>query len=250
VEATLTLSLAQSRRQRLLAAYLDQFAFIQVPDGTFNMGREESSHGTPDERPAHSVHVSEFWIGTYQVTNGVYYSEFPFAVDRREVRSDRDRQPVTWVTWFEAAVFAKWLGCDLPTEAEWEYACRAGGRDDSELFDYDKIPEYAWYVANSGNSTQEVGQKRGNSLGVYDMLGNVREWCHDWFDAKYYEQCHEQGTVSDPKGPDTGTRKCLRGGCFDWNVANLVPSYRNYNPPENSYFVNGFRLVFRGATPR
>ncbi|HEY3412816.1 MAG TPA: SUMF1/EgtB/PvdO family nonheme iron enzyme [Armatimonadota bacterium] len=218
--------------------------FVQIPAGEFPMGCDDEGR-TPDEKPEHQVRVSAFQISKYQVTNKLYYDGFPYATNRRDIRSDQDEQPVIFVTWFEAYVFARWLGCELPTEAEWEYACRASGRDDEQLFDYDRIPEYAWYAENSQRSTQAVGRLRPNSVGVFDMLGNVREWCYDWFDADFYQRCAEQGIVEDPVGPRDGTRKSLRGGCFDWNVANLVPTYRNYNPPDNSYYANGFRIVIR-----
>ena len=218
---------------------------VRIPAGQFTMGSDDEGR-TLDEKPAHSVQLSEFYIGKYQVVNKLYYADFPFAQDRRDARSNQEDQPVIFVTWYEAYIFARWLGCDLPTEAEWEYACRSGGKDDGELFDFSRIRDYAWYVDNSANATHSVGKLAVNSFGVHDMLGNVREWCADWFDGDYYKLCQSQGVVKNPNGPKSGTRKAIRGGCFDWNVANLVPTYRNYNPPDNSYYANGFRLVLRG----
>jgi len=141
------------------------------------------------------------------------------------------------------------LGCDLATEAEWEYACRAGGVDDRELFDFRTLDGRAWFVDNAQDLTHEVGTKAANSWGIYDMIGNVREWCKDWFGMNYYKECLAAGAMTDPQGPTAGAAKVIRGGCFDWNEANLAPTYRNYNPPHNSYFANGFRLVFRGENP-
>lgn len=219
--------------------------FVRISGGEFDMGTDELSR-TPDEKPRHRVRLDPYYITRFQVTNRLYYESFPFAVDRRDVRSNSPEQPVISVTWYEAAIFARWLGCDLPTEAEWEYACRAGGNDDADLFLQQRIPDYAWYAANSNNRTHEVGLLKANSLGLHDMIGNVREWCNDWFSENYYQESKQQGTITNPRGPIHGTRKVLRGGCFDWNVANLLPTYRNYNPPANVYPVNGFRLVFRG----
>lgn len=241
------LDLANSEKR--LHYYLNndiyKLSFVCVHSGEFIMGTN-SENRTPDERPGHIVKLDSFCISRFQVTNKLFYDSFPFTKDRREERSNRDNQPVIFVTWYEAYIFAKWIACDLPTEAEWEYACRSGGTDDVLLFDYNKIPEYAWYVGNSENGTQDVGTLKPNSLGIFDMLGNVREWCKDWFQNNYYNECFNMGTVDNPIGPKSGETKVLKGGCFDWNVANLVPTYRNYNPPNNSYFVNGFRLVYRG----
>ncbi len=218
--------------------------FICVPSGQFKMGTDKNSR-TPDEKPEHLVSLDKFCISIFPVTNKLFYDDFPFIEnDSREERSFHDNQPVVYVTWYDAYIFAKWLGCDLPTEAQWEYACRSGGDDDDSLFDENKIDEYAWFIKNSNNTTQEVGLLKPNSLGVYDMLGNVREWCSDWFSPNYYKECVENGIVDNPKGIKRADIKVLRGGCFDWNSANLVPTYRNYNPPSNSYFANGFRLVY------
>ncbi len=249
VSNTLDLGNADKRRKKLIDDPQYKFDFVCIPQGKFIMGKNDPDR-TPDEKPEHLVKLSSYCIGRYPVTNEVYYeaSDFPYAIDRRESRSKDPYQPVIFVTWYDAAIFARWLGCDLPTEAEWEYACRGGGKDDEALFDDKKIPEYAWFVSNSDNRTHDVGTKKANSLGIYDMIGNVREWCKDWFNGQYYAECEAKGEIEDPQGPDKGNAKCLRGGCFDWNYANLVPTYRNYNLPSNSYFVNGFRLAYREKT--
>lgn len=216
--------------------------FVCVPNGSFVMG----TNRTPDEKPEHEVHLDSFCISKYPVINKLYYDSFPFSINRREERSNHDSQPVIFITWYEAKIFSRWMGCDLPTEAEWEFACRSGGKDDVIFFDENMIPDYAWFVDNSNNKTHIVGQKKSNTFGIYDMLGNVREWCKDWFLKDYYQVCLEKGIQNNPAGPEEGNTKVLKGGCFDWNITNLIPTYRNYNPPTNSYFVNGFRLVFRG----
>lgn len=241
---TLDLRNADKRRKKYMEDPNFKFDFVCIPDGKFIMGNNDISR-TKDEKPEHPVKLSSFCISKYQVTNKLFYDEFPFVLNRRDARSNKDSEPAIFVTWYEAAIFSKWIGCDLPTEAEWEYAARGGGKDDTQLQDFKKIPDYAWYIENSNNSTHEVGTKKPNSFGLFDMLGNVREWCQDWFSETYYADCLNLGEVENPTGPEIGTHKAIRGGCFDWNVANLTPTYRNYNPPSNSYFVNGFRLVFR-----
>lgn len=249
ISNTLDLKNADKRRNKLINDPNYKFEFICIPDGKFIMGKNDISR-TVEEKPEHVVRLSSYCIGRYPVTNNVFYEgcDFPFKVDRRESRSNKDNQPVISVTWYEAFIFAKWLGCDLPTEAEWEYACRVGGQEDDTLYDKDRIIDYAWFVENSENQTHEVGQKRPNQFQLFDMVGNVREWCYDWFEPDYYSECYAKGEVENPQGPEKGVVKTMRGGCFDWNKANLVPTYRNYNQPSDSKFMNGFRLVYREKT--
>jgi hypothetical protein len=243
----LDLKNAAQRRRQYLDAKEFRFDFISVPSGDFLMGHDSRS---TDEAPRHSVQVSPFWIAKFPTTNALYYDRFPFARSKsNDPRSSEPDQPVTWVSWYEAMIFARWLGCDLPTEAEWEYACRSAEKDDSVLFDPAHLDDFAWYASNANNRTHAVGSKRPNAFGIHDMLGNVREWCKDWFDAGYYEAC-ASALMKDPQGPSSGKSKVLRGGAFDWNSANLAPTYRNYNLPDNSYYVNGFRLIYRNVDPK
>lgn len=230
----------QSRRADLDAA-LGAYGFADVPAGSFEMGSSSNSR-TEEEKPAHDVQLSEFRIGTTPVTNALR-SLFPFEFGMDDQRSPSNAHPVIGVTWYEAMVFAIWFGCRLPTEAEWEYAARAGGSDDRILLDESRIPDYAWYAGNADNRTHPVATRRANSFGLYDMLGNVREWCWDWYSDSYYQECHKVGVVVDPMGADVGSTKVLRGGCFDWNAFNLVPTYKNSNLPNHKAFQNGVRLV-------
>lgn len=240
----LDLERAVERRTALVNNASFKFEFEKIPGGTFQMGGDHPERPQWMEGPVHTVEISSFYMSRFCVTNKLFYeSGFPFEFDRRKAPGDGPNQPVAGVTWYEAALFAMWLGCRLPTEAEWEYCCRAGGRDDALLKDPAFLIEHAWFTANSGNMTHDVGLLKPNSFNLYDMLGNVREWCNDWLSENYYEECLKQGTVKDPKGPMLGSSKILRGGCFDWNILNLVPTYRNYKTAEEPYFTNGFRLA-------
>jgi len=234
----------EKRRERVInESGTDKQRFVRIPaTSDFLMGTDSTVD--PRETPAHRVKLSSFKISSCLVTNRMYYScGFPYAEDRRNPYSKDDAQPVSKVNWYEAHLFARWLGCDLPTEAEWEYACRSRGKDDLAFADLKRIGEYAWYGDNSENRTHPVGTKRANSFGLYDVLGNLREWCKDWHSDDYYKEC--LGTVENPQGPIVGIEKVLRGGCFDWADTHLRPTYRNYNPPSNVYFANGFRIVLR-----
>ena len=214
--------------------------FIAVEGGEFHMGND-SAERTVDEKPAHEVTLSDYRIADAPL-QVKHRGSYPFNLGYEDdPRSPSAKHPLIGVTWYEAYLVALWFGCRLPTEAEWEFACRARGDDDVVLFDEGRIPEFAWYAENANNCTHPPRQKEPNSLGLYDMLGNVREWCSDWFCQTYYETCR-QG-VRNPCGPEKGENRVLRGGCFDWNTKNLVPSYRNSNLPNTRGFQNGVRLV-------
>jgi formylglycine-generating enzyme required for sulfatase activity len=164
--------------------------------------------------------------------------------------------PIVNVTWDDAQAYCSWAGGRLPTEAEWEYAARAG----STAARYDDLDEIAWYAGNSGrqrldsgriwkedqdnyeqrikqngNGMHEVGQKRANGFGLFDMLGNVLEWVKDWYDENYYQNSPSQ----DPAGPASGSLHVLRGG--SWEFGNVRVSDRFVNIPVNWNFVDGFR---------
>jgi len=224
------------------------FSFSDVPGGEFAMGIDTTRSGEPSdasERPQHRVVLEKYSVGRFLVTNKLYYDSFPYAFNRKNEYSRDDKQPVNNVNWYEAVLFARWLGCDLLTDAEWEFMARGMSEDDDALNDLSVLPNYAWYGANSGNTTHPVGLKLPNSHDVYDVAGNLREWCLDWYDLQYYEKCKQLGAVHNPIGPSSGDRKVLRGGTFDWAVWNLRPTYRNSNTPDNRNHVTGFRLVVR-----
>ena len=237
---------SQRRRKYLLGNYA--FELIKVGPATYNQGNDEPI----DERefPSHSVHLDEFSMSKNLITNCMYYDSFPFVdIERKEHRtySIKPNQPVNNVNWYEAYVFARWIGCELPTEAEWEYCCRSGGVDDNYFSVEENVAEYGWYGKNSNNETHEVGMKPSNTFGFCDMLGNLREWCYDWHRDDYYKECKKEGLISNPTGPESGEARVLRGGCFDWAITNLSTTYRNFNRPNVNFFGNGFRVVYREA---
>ena len=190
-----------------------------------------------------------FYMAQYPCTQALWayvtYGDSPS-------RFKGDRLPVVQVSWLD--VVEKFIvalndmthdkrpaGMEyrLPTEAEWEYAARGGTK--SHGYTYaggNKIDEVAWYTENTNDeSTRPVGLKLPNELGLYDMSGNVWEWCHDWYGA------YPKGKHSDPKGPKSGVSRVLRGGSYFYSADGCRPSYRNYDPPGSRYSHGGFRLV-------
>ena len=158
-------------------------------------------------------------------------------------------KPVGNVSWNDAMEYCKWLSREtgkqfrLPTEAEWEYAAKGGPR--SKGYTYaggNNLDEVAWYRENSRAYVHSVGQKKANELGLYDMAGNVREWCYDWYGDTYYQTSPEEN----PAGPDRGTRRVLRGGSFGSDAERIRISYRNQEFPYNSALDFGFRIVIPG----
>jgi formylglycine-generating enzyme required for sulfatase activity len=236
---TSVLSLEQAEQRFLELA--ESLEFISISGGEFWMGSPPEI-GSVDQIPRHKVSVSSLQFGSVTLRNkDVRGLPFDIGMDDPS-RSPSPEHPIIRVTWYEAQIAAIWFGCRLPTEAEWEFCCRAGGSDDDYLYSEDKVSDYAWHSGNSSNQTHVGGQKAPNSLGIFDMLGNVREWCSDWFQEDLYALRADVDTV-DPKGPIDGKNKVLRGGCFDYNLANLYPSNRHSHLPSTRGFQNGFRFV-------
>lgn len=209
--------------------------FVLIPAGTFKMGSES---GDPDERPVHHVTLSRaFYLGKYEVTQGQWQAVM--GTNPSLFQGDPMR-PVDQVSWDDAQAFISKLNAmegvqlyRLPTEAEWEYAARAGT---TTVYSFGNDPRqlgnYAWYRANSERRTHPVGQKWPNAWGLYDMLGNVWEWVQDW------EGRYQAGAVTDPQGPASGTYR-MRRGC-GWN------SEPNVCRVANRYSVVGYRDDFIG----
>ena len=264
--------------------------YIWIPPGTFEMGCSPSDNDCFDEeKPSHRVKISTgFWIGQTAVTVRAF---------KRFVRStglsmppepsffgralnggwNDDDKPVADVTWNEAHDYCKWVAGRLPTEAEWEYAARAGSTQPR----YGPLDEIAWYADNSGqqhldsarllradeanavggvvtltqtlkrmnengNAIHEVGLKRANEFGLYDTLGNVAQWVSDWYDPDYYQNSPSE----DPRGPSTGKLRVLRGGSwFDLPVYLRVSYRHRFDPDARDSGGLTFRCVRQVAAP-
>ncbi|MBF0419485.1 MAG: SUMF1/EgtB/PvdO family nonheme iron enzyme [Magnetococcales bacterium] len=220
--------------------------FIRVPGGTFQMGCGSwQSACSNDENPVHEVTVEGFEIGKYEVTQGQWKNIM--GINPSKFVSCGDSCPVEQVSWNDVQQFISKLnmiqnGClyRLPTEAEWEYACRSGGQTEKYCGGND-FDEIAWYKNNSGGVLHPVGQKKSNSLGIFDMSGNVDEWVLDWYDDAYYENSASE----DPTGPTDGSIKVFRGGGWGNNPVDIRSTIRRHVNAGMQSSHLGFRLVRR-----
>ena len=215
------------------------------------MGSKEGE-GEEDERPQHAVTLTAFYVSIHETTNAQYKR---FKADH-DGRFDGSTQPVENVSHIDAEAFAAWLngqgatkGHALPTEAQWEYACRAGsttrwscGEDEAKLI------EYAWYYANSGRQTHPVGEKKPNGWGLYDMHGNVLEWCRDSYDSSFYQRPAARQTDGANVEASASTR-VFRGGSRDLSAKYARSARRYWFQPGLRDFSLGFRLA-RPVTAR
>ena len=213
--------------------------FILVHGGCYKMG-DTVGDGYVDEL-VHEVCVEDFYIGKYEVTQGEYKR---IAGKNPSYWKGGDKFPVEKVNWHEAQDFITKMNTKtsknfrLPTEAEWEYAARSGGK--IEKYAGSTSPDdVAWYRKNSDGKTHRVGEKLPNGLGIYDMSGNVKEWCEDWYDMNYYQISPKDN----PKGPTSGERRIARGGHYDRIDEQVRTFYRDGNKPEHRRAKMGFRLV-------
>ncbi len=215
--------------------------YVWIPPGSFEMGSSPGDNEcASDEKPPHRVIIAKgFWLGQTEVTVGAYKrfagatgKAMPAAVDFNPGWSN-EQMPIVNVSWKDAQEYCTWAGGRLPTEAEWECAARAGDTASR----YGDLDEIAWYANNSGQKTHEVGQKRANSFGLFDMLGNVSEWVNDWYDENYYQNSPSQ----DPKGPASGRLRVVRGGSWYGNPRNVRVSYRDWHIPASRNNYLGFR---------
>jgi formylglycine-generating enzyme required for sulfatase activity len=237
------------------------FDMVLVPGGTFDMGSPEDESGRKkDEGPQHKVRISPFYLCTTETTLDLfmaYYQEtmtakkdfFEQEQEKKEAEQNKKnvdaitgptpvygdltmgygkKHPAMGMTWYNATIFCKWLSQKtgrkyrLPTEAEWEYACRAGTTNTFGCADnQNQISDFAWYEDNSDGETGEVAKKKPNSRGLYDMPGNVREWVYDFYSPEAYRAAINKNPAINPRGPKSGKVHVARGGDYSSSTEEL-----------------------------
>ena len=219
----------------------DVFEFVWVPAGTFMMGSTKNESKWTNTETQHNVTISKgFWIGKFEITQKQWESimgENPSCFVGKQ-------NPVESVSWDDIQSYLLKLNSlgdgkyRLPTEAEWEYACRAGstaacgfGSDETQLEDY------AWTFWNSNETTHRVGSKKSNAWGLHDMHGNVREWCSDWYLP------HSGDNLVDPLGAESGSGRITKGGSFLAEYEQCRSAHRHMNPTSYEHNSIGFRIV-------
>lgn len=248
----------QSKAQRIKTYFRTRM--VSLPGGTFKMG---SDRGRPDELPIREVQISPFWMMKYPTTQREYQN----LLGVNPANFVHPDKPVQNVSWFDAVRCCnKWserdgldkvyrfndesrvetdfsiMGYRLPTEAEWEYACRAGSQARFHWGEtVDEWDQYAWHDRNSDDQVHIVGRRKPNAWGLHDMTGQVYEWCNDWYEPDYYRF----GEVKDPAGPpgDFGEFKVMRGGAWAYDPWRLRSAARLKRAPQLTDDVSGFRCV-------
>ena len=253
------------------AAELIHVIFVQ--GGAFTMGctSEQGDDCQNAEKPSHQVNLNDYYIGKYEVTVGQFRAfieatgykteaekgdgAYIWANSEWKKKSDVNWQnpnftqidncPVTCVSWNDANAYCQWLNQKtgkkyrLPTEAEWEYAARGGNK--SKGYKYsgsNNINDVAWYHGNSPYKTQPVGTKQANELGIYDMSGNVAEWCSDWYGS------YSSNSQNNPVGASSGSQYVYRNGGWGYSATECRVTYRNAGSPDYRDNYKGFRVVY------
>jgi formylglycine-generating enzyme required for sulfatase activity len=215
------------------------FKMVAIKGGTFEMG---SNDGYSDEKPVHSVTVSDFYMGETEVTQALWKS----VMGTNPSNFKGDNLPVETVSWNDAKEFITKLNrltgknYRLPTEAEWEYAAGGGLTNRTKWAGTNtesSLGSYAWYGSNSNSQTHPVGTKSPNGLGLFDMSGNVWEWCSDW------KGDYSSGGQTNPQGPASGSGRVLRGGSWGISPSGCRVAYRNHNTPDYRNVSLGFRVA-------
>ena len=233
--------------------------FVLISGGEFTMGSPVDEAKRVKNETQHQVRLSSFYMSKYEVTVAefrrfVVASGYKTDGDWRcvvigEVRPKRENNhPVLNVSWNDAVAYCKWLSTKtgkrfrLPTEAEWEYACRAGSSTP-----FNTGENLTNNQANYGlyrEKTVAVNSFSPNAWGLYNMHGNAWEWCSDWFSETYYDECKAEGTVINPAGPASGSQRVQRGGGWEYDAENCRSAYRSSRVPDDRDIDYGFRLVF------
>lgn len=236
-------------------------SFVFVPPGEFRMGTsladaediafemaEPDAGKFLDEAPVHTVVISQgFWLGRTEVTQGQWQRLMGDKPGPAEywAQADWEALPVVSVSWDMAQQFLTRLNESdtqfryrLPSEAEWEYAARAGSTATRPV-PVEQLGDYAWYIETSGDVPHPVASRKPNAFGLYDMLGNVWEWVND----RYGPDTYTKATRTDPTGPAQGASRVRRGGSYHCPLYQTRPGYRSANAPDTAYSVIGFRVV-------
>ncbi len=245
---------------------------VYVQGGSFNMGSNDDGDNA---KPIHRVTVSSFYMSMYVVTvadfrrfimatrykttaekdgwgaagnkfektNGVTWEDDSYGVKRPPAQ---DNHPVLYVSYDDATRYCQWLSAQtgktyrLPTEAEWEYAARGGSKSNGYTYSGgNELTGVAWVKENANNQSNPVGQKKANELGLYDMTGNVWQWCQDWFGADYYAG----SPAENPQGPATGDHRVIRGGSWNSSAKTCRLAVRLNEPIDHHTSNLGFRVV-------
>ena len=247
--------ISREKRKRFVAE-LERY-MVEIPTGTFEMGQNDEEQRLLkqwgwwndyfyNECPRHAVKLSEFAMSRYPVTQAQWE-----AVIRTNPSNFKGMHlPVEQVSWNDAQEFCQRISQEtgkmyrLPTEAEWEYACRAGS---SDIWSFGSDPtvlsQYAWFSENAGNQTHPVGQLQPNAWGLFDMHGNVWEWCQDAYISDIYATLHVQSPSVNPIYASGGAMRVIRGGSWYNFPARVRASGRNYGGPAHPYHDVGFRIV-------
>lgn len=223
------------------------FTMIQVKGGTFTMGatREQGSDAYDWEKPTHSVTLSTYYMGETEVTQALWQAVME---NNPSYFSKGGEYPVEQVSWNDCKTFVSQLNSllssqlggkrfALPTEAQWEYAARGGNKNQRYKYSgSNSLSAVAWYTDNSAGSTHAVKTKQANELGLYDMSGNVREWCQDWYSS------YSSSSQTNPTGSSRELNRVLRGGCWNCSAGDCRVSFRFNYTPSIRYFNFGLRL--------
>ncbi len=234
--------------------------YVYIKGGKFRMG---SRTGDPDEKPVHRVKINDFYILNHEITNaefvkflnsqGNQFESHSIWLDYDQswstekcriklkdntyyVQKGYENYPVAFVDWYGAERYCEWIGGRLPTEAEWEYVAKKTSKDIA--FNEKNMSEYAVFEENSGNIYAPVSSKKSLS-GVFDLFGNMTEWCYDWYSPDYYKLREK----NNPKGEKYGVQKVIRGGSWATKFSSISPTNRRATSPINHNITIGFRVV-------
>ena len=228
----------QRSRDAILRELIDNMVYVE--GGTFQMGSTISDYS--DEKPVHTVTVLSFYIGKTEVTQ----EQWQTVMGNNPSEFKDAKRPVERVSWDDCQEFITKLNTltgkrfRLLTEAEWEFAARGGNQSQGYIYSgSNTIDDVAWYGSNSGSTTHNVGKKAPNELGLYDMSGNVWEWCQDWHDYSYYDNSPQ----ANPTGPSSGAYRVCRGGGWSLGIEYCRAAYRGSDAPTFKGSDLGLRIA-------